>query len=165
MATCGNGARRGVLENSYYWRHPPLFIGLLSRTALGVADPEPKFLSAKIMGATAEGRERILKKVKPCTTKRPCWNPLWVSELTLTFWRKLLAEANSPRRQLSRLRNEIGYLQVRLDILQSGNNTLRVQLEAGLSVISYLEQRLKFHLKSLLVPAADGTTHQLRNAA
>jgi hypothetical protein len=41
-------------------------------------------------------------------------------------------------------------LQARVDILQAENNTLRVQLQAALSVISSLEQRLKFHLKSLL---------------
>ena len=41
-------------------------------------------------------------------------------------------------------------LQARVDILQAENNTLRVQLKAALSVISYLEQRLKLHLKSLL---------------
>jgi hypothetical protein len=68
--------------------------------------------------------------------------------------------------ELSRLRNEVRNLQARLDILQAENNTLRVQLGAGLSVISYLERRLKFHLKSLLEqPAADGTTHRLSNAA
>jgi hypothetical protein len=38
-------------------------------------------------------------------------------------------------------------LQARVDILQSENNTL--QLKAALSVISHLEQRLRFHLKSL----------------
>ena len=42
-------------------------------------------------------------------------------------------------------------LQARLDILQAENNTLRVQLKAALSVISHLEQQLKFHLKSLSV--------------
>jgi hypothetical protein len=52
--------------------------------------------------------------------------------------------------ELSRLRNENRDLEVRFLALQVENNTLRVQLEAGLSVISYLEQRLKFHLKSLL---------------
>jgi cell division protein FtsB len=68
--------------------------------------------------------------------------------------------------ELSRLRNENRNLQARLDILQAENNTLRVQLEAGLSVISYLEQRLKFHLKSLLEqPAPAGTTHRLSKAA
>ena len=41
-------------------------------------------------------------------------------------------------------------LQGRLEILQAENNTLRVQLQAALSAISYLEQRLKLHLKSLL---------------
>jgi ABC-type phosphate transport system auxiliary subunit len=63
----------------------------------------------------------------------------------------------SPRQQqashdaeLSRLRNEYRNLQARLQVLQAENNTLRVQLEASLSVISYLEQRLKFHFKSLL---------------
>ena len=40
-------------------------------------------------------------------------------------------------------------LQARVDILQAENNTLRVQLQAALSVISSLEQRLKSHLKSL----------------
>jgi ABC-type phosphate transport system auxiliary subunit len=52
--------------------------------------------------------------------------------------------------ELSRLRHESRNLQARLDALQAENNTLRVQLEASLSVISYLEQRLKFHLKTLL---------------
>jgi hypothetical protein len=40
-------------------------------------------------------------------------------------------------------------LQARVDILQAENNTLRVQLKAALSVVSHLEQRLRFHLKSL----------------
>ena len=52
--------------------------------------------------------------------------------------------------ELSRLRNENRNLQARLGVLQAEKNTLRVQLEAGLSVISHLEQRLKFHLKSLV---------------
>jgi ABC-type phosphate transport system auxiliary subunit len=52
--------------------------------------------------------------------------------------------------ELSQLRHENRNLQARLHALQAENNTLRIQLEAGLSVISYLEQRLKFHLKSLL---------------
>jgi ABC-type phosphate transport system auxiliary subunit len=52
--------------------------------------------------------------------------------------------------ELSRLQNENRNLQARLHALQAENNTLRVQLEAGLSVISYLEQRLKLHLKFLL---------------
>jgi chromosome segregation ATPase len=52
--------------------------------------------------------------------------------------------------ELSRLQNENRNLQARLGVLQAENNTLRVQLEAGLSAISYLEQRLKFHLKSLV---------------
>jgi hypothetical protein len=51
--------------------------------------------------------------------------------------------------ELSRLRNENRDLELRLLALQVENNTLRVQLEAGLSVISYLEKRLKFRLKSL----------------
>ncbi len=50
--------------------------------------------------------------------------------------------------ELSRLQNEKRNLQARLGVLQAENNTLRVQLEAGLSVISHLEQRLKFYLKS-----------------
>jgi hypothetical protein len=52
--------------------------------------------------------------------------------------------------ELSRLRNESRNLQARLNILQAENNTLRVQIEAGLSVISYLEQRFQCYLKSLL---------------
>ena len=52
--------------------------------------------------------------------------------------------------ELSRLQNENRNLQARLGVLQAENNTLRVQLEAGLSTISYLEQRLKFHLKSFV---------------
>ena len=64
--------------------------------------------------------------------------------------------------ELSRLQNENRKLQARLgvlqaentlqarvDILQAENNTLRVQLQAALSVISSLEQQLKSHLKSL----------------
>ena len=57
--------------------------------------------------------------------------------------------------ELSRLHHENGNLQARLKNLQAENNTLRVQLEAGLSVISYLEQRLKLHLKSLLAQGND----------
>jgi uncharacterized protein YlxW (UPF0749 family) len=52
--------------------------------------------------------------------------------------------------ELSRLRHENRNLQARLHALQAEINTLRVQLEASLSVISSLEQRLKFHLKTLL---------------
>jgi hypothetical protein len=52
--------------------------------------------------------------------------------------------------ELSRLQNDNRKLQARLGVLQAENNTLRVQLKAGLSVISHLEQRLKLHLKSLL---------------
>ena len=65
--------------------------------------------------------------------------------------------------ELSRLRNENRNLQARLQALQAENNTLRVQLDAGLSVTSYLEQRLKFHLKSLLEQEDTAeTTHELR---
>src|SRR6201984_1130098 len=68
--------------------------------------------------------------------------------------------------ELSRLQNENRKLQARLGVLQAENNTLRVQLEAALSVISHLEQRLKFHLKSLLEKSATvGTTDRLSNAA
>jgi hypothetical protein len=68
--------------------------------------------------------------------------------------------------ELSRLQNENRKLQARLGVLQAENNTLRVQLNAGLSVISYLEQRLKFHLQSLLEQEATAeTTHRLSNAA
>ena len=68
--------------------------------------------------------------------------------------------------ELSRLRNENRNLQARLNTLQAENNTLRVQLEAGLSVISHLEQRLKSHLKSLLEQGATAeTTHRLSDRA
>lgn len=56
----------------------------------------------------------------------------------------LQAENNTLRQ------NENRNLQARLGVLQAENNTLRVQLEASLSVNSYLEQRLRFHLKSVL---------------
>ena len=52
--------------------------------------------------------------------------------------------------ELSRLQNDNRKLQALLGVLQAENNTLRVQLQAALSVISSLEHRLKFHLKSLL---------------
>jgi hypothetical protein len=52
--------------------------------------------------------------------------------------------------ELSRLRHENRNLQTQLNTLQAENNTLRVQLAAGLSVISFLERRLKLHLKFLL---------------
>ena len=68
--------------------------------------------------------------------------------------------------EIGRLQNDNRKLQARLGVLQAENNTLRVQLEAALSVISYLEQRLKFHLKSLLEQSATaGTTNRLSNAA
>jgi seryl-tRNA synthetase len=68
--------------------------------------------------------------------------------------------------ELSRLQNDNRKLQARLDVLQAENNTLRVQLKAGLSAISYLEQRLKFHLKSLLEQQTTAeTTHRLSKAA
>ena len=69
--------------------------------------------------------------------------------------------------ELNRLQHENRNLQGRLNNLQAENNTLRVQLEAALSVISYLEQRLQFYLKSLLekeVPPS-GVTYRLSNAA
>ena len=72
----------------------------------------------------------------------------------------LQAENNTLRQ------NENRKLQARLGVLQAENNTLRVQLEAALSVISHLEQRLKFHLKSLLEQSATaGTADRLSNAA
>ena len=68
--------------------------------------------------------------------------------------------------ELSRLQNENRKLQARVDILQAENNTLRVQLEAALSAISYLEHRLKLYLKSLLEQQTTAeTTHRLSNAA
>ena len=68
--------------------------------------------------------------------------------------------------ELSRLQNDNRTLQARLGVLQAENNTLRVQLKAGLSVISYLEQRLKFHLKSLLEQEATAeATHRLSDQA
>ena len=67
---------------------------------------------------------------------------------------------------LGRLQNDNRKLQARLGVLQAENNTLRVQLDAGLSVISYLERRLAFHLKSLLEQqTVTETTHKLSNAA
>ena len=81
--------------------------------------------------------------------------------------------------ELSRLQNENRKLQARLgvlqaentlqarvDVLQAENNTLRVQLQAALSVISYLERWLKFHLKSLLEQQTTAEkTQGLSNAA
>jgi len=68
--------------------------------------------------------------------------------------------------EISRLQNDNRKLQARLGILQAENNTLRVQLQAALSAISYMEQRLKFHLKSLLEQQTTAeTTHRLSNAA
>jgi uncharacterized protein YlxW (UPF0749 family) len=68
--------------------------------------------------------------------------------------------------ELCQLRHENRNLQARLNTLQAENNTLRVQREASLSVISYLEQRLKFHLKSLLEQEATAeTTHRLSDRA
>jgi len=66
--------------------------------------------------------------------------------------------------ELKRLRNENRNLQGRLEILQAENNTLRVQLQAALSAISYLEQQLKVHLKSLLEQLA-AAAGRLSNAA
>jgi chromosome segregation ATPase len=81
--------------------------------------------------------------------------------------RKLQARLGVLQAENNTLRqNEDRNLQARLGVLQAENNTLRVQLKAGLSVISYLEQRLKFHLKSLLEQSATaGTTDRLSNAA
>jgi len=68
--------------------------------------------------------------------------------------------------ELSQLRNENRNLQARVDILQAENNTLRVQLKASSSIISYLEQLLKCHLKSLLEQQTTvETMHRFRNAA
>jgi len=73
----------------------------------------------------------------------------------------LQAENNTLRQ------NENRGLQARLGVLQAENNTLRVQLKASISVISYLEQRLQFHLKSLLEQenATAGAADRLSNAA
>jgi hypothetical protein len=81
--------------------------------------------------------------------------------------RKLQARLGVLQAENNTLRqNENRNLQARVDILQAENNTLRVQLQAALSVISYLEQRLKFHLKSLIEqPPTAETTHRLSNAA
>jgi chromosome segregation ATPase len=81
--------------------------------------------------------------------------------------RKLQARLGVLQAENNTLRqNENRQLQARLGVLQAENNTLRVQLEAALSVISHLEQRLKFHLKSLLEQSATaGTTDRLSNAA
>jgi hypothetical protein len=81
--------------------------------------------------------------------------------------RKLQARLGILQAENNTLRqNENRNLQARVHTLQAENNTLRVQLEAALSVISYLEQRLKFHLKSLLEQSATaGTTDRLSNAA
>ena len=79
----------------------------------------------------------------------------------LKAWLGVLQAENNTLRQ-----NGNRKLQARVGVLQAENNTLRVQLEAALSVISHLEQRLKFHLKSLLEQSATaGTTHRLSNAA
>ena len=68
--------------------------------------------------------------------------------------------------ELSRLQDDNRKLQARLGVLQAENNTLRVQLQAALSVISYLEQRLQFHVKSLLEQETTAEiTHRLSNAA
>jgi len=81
----------------------------------------------------------------------------YLSQRIMSLQAELNYFAESSRQQqirhnseLSRLQNENRNLQTRLGVLQAENNTLRVQLEAGLSVISNLEQRLKFHLKSLV---------------
>jgi len=81
--------------------------------------------------------------------------------------RKLQARLGVLQAENNTLRqNENRQLQARLGVLQAENNTLRVQLKAGLSVISYLEQRLKFHLKSFLEQESTAeTTHRLSNAA
>ena len=81
--------------------------------------------------------------------------------------RKLQARLGVLQAENNTLRqNENRKLQARVGVLQAENNTLRVQVEAALSVISHLEQRLKFHLKSLLEQSANaGTTHRLSNAA
>ena len=47
--------------------------------------------------------------------------------------------------ELRRLRNDNRDLQARVNTLQAENNTLRVQVQATLSVIAYLELRLKSH--------------------
>src|SRR5215469_12488827 len=81
--------------------------------------------------------------------------------------RKLQARLGVLQAENNTLRqNENRGLQARLGVLQAENNTLRVQLKAGISAISYLEQRLKFHLKPLLEqPATPGTADRLSNAA
>jgi hypothetical protein len=81
--------------------------------------------------------------------------------------RKLQARLGVLQAENNTLRqNENRGLQARLGVLQAENNTLRVQLQAALSVISSLEQRLKFHLKSLLEQQTTAETmHRLSNAA
>ena len=52
--------------------------------------------------------------------------------------------------ELHRLQNDNRNLHTQINALQAGNNTLRIRLQAALSVISCLEQQLEFHLKSFL---------------
>jgi hypothetical protein len=118
------------------------------------------------MGATAEGRERI-RKGETMSDQTPLLERVMGLRVNLNpfgenSWQRQIRHDG----ELSRLRNENRNLQARVDILQAENNTLRVQLEAALSVISYLEQRLKFHLKSLLEQQTTAeTTHRLSKAA
>jgi hypothetical protein len=115
------------------------------------------------MGSTAEAQERI-QEGETMSDQTHLLERIMGLRVELNHFSESSRQQQSRHdAELSRLRNENRNLQVRLQALQVENNTLRVQLEAGLSAISYLEQRLKFHLKSLLEQEATAeTTHQLR---
>src|ERR1700751_461659 len=155
-----------VLENSYHWRRPPPFIGLPRKTGLGWLLWKPKFIPANKWAQRREA-ENEYEVGETMSDETYLLQRIMGLETELSYF------AESSRQQqfrhnteISRLQNDNRTLQARLGILQAENNTLRVQLEAALSVISHLEQRLKFHLKSLLEQSATaGTTDRLSNAA
>jgi hypothetical protein len=177
-----------VLESSYHWRRLPPFIGLPRRTGLGgSSEIQSSFGQNKWaqrreaeneyeVGETMSDETYLLQRIMGLETELSYFaessrqqqfrHNTEISRLQNDN-RKLQARLGVLQAENNTLRqNENRQLQARLGVLQAENNTLRVQLEAALSVISYLEQRLKFHLQSLLEQEATaGTTDRLSNAA
>ena len=138
---------------------------MLIRSGLGAGPLEGKFVQLNKERREAENEYEVGETMSDET---------YLLQRIMGLETELSYLAESSRQQqfrhnteLSRLQNDNRKLQARLGVLQAENNTLRVQLKASISVISYLEQRLQFHLKSLLEQenATAGAADRLSNAA
>ena len=138
---------------------------MLIRSGLGAGPLEGKFVQLNKERREAENEYEVGETMSDET---------YLLQRIMGLETELSYLAESSRQQqfrhnteLSRFQNDNQKLQARLGVLQAENNTLRVQLKASISVISYLEQRLQFHLKSLLEQenATAGAADRLSNAA